>query len=273
MISRAIVLLLLLLTAVSLWVAAAPLVARVVGPPTAMASSPGLPVLQSGSEAVDLGPVLDFAPFGLAEGSQPVDLPVGADTPLVLLGITMAQPQDKSRAIISGGDRSTVNFGIGEAIMADVVLTGIYDDHVTVSWGGQDRTIVFEPGAGGDVLAEPAVFQTDPPVDDPLPDQDAADGDAVLGRYRAEIQEDAAGLLARFGLEVTDQGYLLTDAASDAVLQAGLLPGDVINSVNGHPLGDLASDPALFDEVAAIGSANLSVVRDGTTLLMTFPLK
>ncbi len=268
MISRAIVFLSLFLAAVSLWLAAGPLITRVLGQPSAMASGPDLPVVQAPSEAVDLGPVLDFAPFGLAEGSPTVAQPVGADAQLVLMGITMAQPQGKSRAIISGGDMPTANFGIGEAIMADVVLTGIFDDHVTVSWGGQDRTLDFESGADGDVSAEPVAFQADPPAD-----QDATDGDAVLGRYRAEIQEDAAGLLARLGLEATDQGYLLTEAASDEVLQAGLLPGDVISAVNGQPLGDPDSDPALFDEVAAIGRANLSVTRDGTTLLMTFPLK
>jgi general secretion pathway protein C len=99
------------------------------------------------------------------------------------------------------------------------------------------------------------------------------ENEALIGRFRAEIQQDALGVLARLGLEVAEGGYLVTGAAPGDVLQAGLLPGDLISAVNGQPLGDPDSDIARFDLVAAVGTANLSVVRDGVTLLMTFPLK
>ena len=173
----------------------------------------------------------------------------------------MAQAPDQSRAIIAGGEGATQNFGLGQAIRSGVTLTGVFDDHVTLSWGGQERVLAFQPGDAG-VPAVPTAFAT-PQVED----------DTLISRLRAEIQQDAPGLLARLGLEVAEGGYLVTDAASGELLQSGLQPGDLISAVNGQPLGNPDSDIARFDLVAAVGTANLSVLRNGTTLLMTFPLK
>ncbi len=251
----------LVLAGLSLWVAAAPLVVRVFGQSTALASSPGTLSLVPEPNAMDLSPVFDFAPFGRAEGVAEVAVPDGVESGLVLLGITMSEAAGQSRAIISGGDGPTRNFGIGESIRSGVTLTGVFGDHVTVSWGGMEQELSFQPGDGGGAV-ELAAF------DAPL-----AEEETLIGRYRAELQQDAAGLLARLGLQVADGGYLVTDAAADEVLQAGLQPGDLISAVNGQPLGDPDSDIARLDLVAAVGTANLSIVRGASTILMTFPLK
>lgn len=263
MMSRLTLLMALILAGGSLWVAAAPLVGRVFGQPAALASSPDSPAAPQ-SVAADLGPVLAFAPFGLTEGAAVVAVTEGAQTDLVLLGITMAQTQDQSRAIIAGGDGATQSFAIGDAVRAGMTLTGVFADHVMVSVGGQDQQVFFQPGNPG-VTPMPSAFSA--PVAEPLPSE------TRLGRYRAEILQDPSGLLARLGLTVAEGGYLVTDAAGPEVLQAGLQPGDLISAANGQPLGDPDTDLVRFDLVAALGTANLSVVRAGSTLLMTFPLK
>lgn len=261
MIARLTLLAALVLAGVSLWVASAPLVGRVFGQSTALASSPGPQAVAPQPDRVDLTPVLDFAPFGRAEGVAEVAVPDGDDSGLVLLGITMTQVPGQSRAIIAGGDGVTQNFGLGDTIRPGVTLTGVFGDHVTLSRGGQERVLGFQPGDAG-VPAVPTEFAAPQVADDTL-----------ISRLRAEIQQDAPGLLARLGLEVAEGGYLVTDAVSGDILQAGLQTGDLISAVNGQPLGDPGSDIARFDLVAAVGTANLSVLRNGATLLMTFPLK
>lgn len=250
----------LVLALVSLWVAAAPLVDRFMGQAVAMADSPGTDTTLVHPEAVDLASVLDFAPFGRAEGSAQPAVAPGEDSGLVLLGITVARSPERSRAILSGGDGPTANYGLGAAIRPDVTLTGIFDDHVTVSWAGRDQDLYFQPGDPGDA---PDPVQANLIV---------ATDDTMLARYRAELQQDASGLLARLGLEVTDQGYLVTEAPAEELLQAGLQPGDLIDAVNGSPLGDPDSALTQFDAVAAAGRASLSVTRDGATLLMSYPI-
>lgn len=265
--ARAVVILSVVLAAYSLWAAAAPMIVRVFGEGAVSAS--GFSQQQNAAEttAVDLGPVLDFAPFGLAEGQDIAATPDGVQSDFVLLGITTAQTENDSRAIISGGDVQVANYAIGAEIAADVVLTGVFADHVVLSVAGQDQALYFLRDEGVD----PATLLVASSKAEPV--QKTPDDETLLGRYRAEILQDAPGLLQRLGLEVTDQGYRVTDAASVEILQAGLQPGDLVSAVNGKPLGDLASDPALFDEVAAAGGANLEVMRDGKTILMTFPLK
>lgn len=265
--AHAVVILCLVLAAYSLWLAAAPVITRVFGrvevPTGEFDLEQGATLALEG----DLGPVLDFAPFGFAEGQDLAVTPDGVQTDFVLLGITTGQTEDAARAIISGGNVLPANYAIGAEIASDVVLTGIFADHVVLSVEGQEIVLKFPQDETTD---SSTMFVASTNAE---PDRKAPDHDALLAHYRAEILQDAPGLLQRLGLEVTDQGYRVTEAASREILQAGLQPGDLIGTVNGKHLGDLATDPALFDEVAALGSANLEVMRDGEAILMTFPLK
>ena len=222
------------------------------------------------SVTVDLGPVLDFAPFGIAEGLPSEASDTDQRTGFVLLGITVAQPESRSQAIISGGDVPVANYGIGAVVSDGVMVTGVFADHVVISVNGQDQVLAFAPGNAGAQVALDAVDLSSLAAPGPK-------GETQLGRYRADLLQDAPGLLHRLGLQPTATGYLVTDAAADQILQAGLLPGDLISAVNGQPLGGISQEVtqivARLDEVAAAGHANLSIVRDGKTRLMTFPLQ
>ena len=83
----------------------------------------------------------------------------------------------------------------------------------------------------------------------------------------------AQGVIDRLGLQITDQGYRVTENASSGVKQAGFKPGDVVTTVNGQKVGDITKDQSYFDEVAASGRARVELVRDGQTIIMSFPLR
>lgn len=260
----------------SLWQAAAPLVARVAGQGEASARGFGTgTVAVAGGMRVDLTPVLAFAPFGLAEAAEPQAVREGAVAELRLLGITVAVPQSGSRAMIAGGDVPVASYGIGAEISSGIELRAVFQDHALLVIAGREVELAFaKPGQTLAAASSDGVDLLNLTAGNvPAAGRQDLAADTWLGRYRAEIDADAPGLLRRLGLELAEGGYLVTEAAPAEVAQAGFRPGDLLRAVNGAVLGDPVADAALFDAVASAGRASFSVLRAGETITMTFPLK
>jgi general secretion pathway protein C len=67
--------------------------------------------------------------------------------------------------------------------------------------------------------------------------------------------------------------YQIATTAPPAVMQAGFQPGDLVTTVNGQRVGDVAQDQQYIDQIVAAGRATVEVQRDGQTIIMTFPLR
>ena len=226
---------------------------------------------------LDLAPILAFAPFGSAVVAQ-ADLQVGGETSLgfTLLGVTIAIPSAGSRAIIAGGDGPARGYFLGEIISAAASLAAIEADHVVLNVGGRLETLSFAKadGPAAPANAGPDLRNLIPSGGPSAPPADVSNQpDAVIARYRSAIQLDAQGVMNRLGLEITDQGYRITESASPGVRQAGFRAGDVVTTVNGKRVGDMSTDQGYFDEVAASGRARVELLRDGQTIVMSFPLR
>jgi general secretion pathway protein C len=251
--------------AVSLGIAAAPVAWRLAGQdgtPPAQFTADAAPA----PERVDLDPILAFAPFGSATPVAQPDAPVPTtDTGLTLLGIALAHPATQSRAIIAGGDSPVSSYGAGSLVTASITLDQVFPDHVILQVNGAPEALYF--------IETEAAVSTD--LETLIPTQDTAsnDPDTVIARYRVQILQNPQTVMDRLGLQATDQGYLITDAAMPGVRQAGFRPGDLVTTVNGNPVGNVAEDQAYFDEVAASDRATVEVQRDGQTIVMTFPLR
>ena len=96
---------------------------------------------------------------------------------------------------------------------------------------------------------------------------------AGQGARSPAASADPAAALQSAGVSATSEGYRLGPDAPAQLLRAGLRPGDLIRSLNGRPVADLASDRQMFERAAAAGSARVELVRDGRTLTLTFPLR
>ena len=263
-------------TALSLGSQAGPVFWRLSGNETA-APPPARAAQTAEVARLDLAPILALAPFGSAVVAV-ADPQIAGETSLglTLLGITIAVPANGSRAIIAGGDGPPRGYFVGEIINAAASLTAIEADHVVLNVGGRLETLSFvkdtdapAPKAKGPDLrnlvsssgnSDTAAVASDDP-------------DAVIARYRAAILLDAQGVMNRLGLEATDQGYRITENASPGVRQAGFKAGDTVTTVNGKKVGDMAADQSYFDEVAASGRARVELLRDGQTIVMSFPLR
>ena len=96
---------------------------------------------------------------------------------------------------------------------------------------------------------------------------------ATLATYGNRFRDDPQAVLDELGLVATAEGYRVADGASEAVLRAGLLAGDLVATVNGQQVGNIQRDLNLFDEITAAGHARVEVVRDGRRMALSFPLQ
>ena len=264
------------LTMLTLGLSAGPVFWRLNGD-DGRARAPSPELQPAGQGRVDLTPILALLPFGTSVVSTPEQEVTGETSlGLVLLGVTISVPASGSRAIISGGDGPPQGYFVGEIITPSASLSAIEQDHVVLNVDGRLETLSFvkrgtaiAPARNGPDLRNlmPSADQTAAPT------AASNEPDAVIARYRAAIELDAQGVMNRLGLEITDQGYRITDAASAGVQQAGFKAGDVVTTVNGQKVGDMAADQRYFDEVAASGRARVELLRDGQTIVMSFPLR
>ncbi len=96
---------------------------------------------------------------------------------------------------------------------------------------------------------------------------------ALSADFRTRVTDDPRSLLSSLGAAPTPQGYRVGPNPSPQTRLAGLLPGDLVQKVNGAEVGDLESDRQLFDRVMTSGQARVQVLRDGRQITLSFPLR
>lgn len=207
--------------------------------------------------APDIAPALALAPFGkaaLADAGQPTTLP------LELKGVIAASPPSLSTAFIAVSGAAPAAFHIGESV-SGATIQAILRDRVILAIGGRSEFLAFpdptlspeqrQAAAQGQAQAAPsgAPIASAPPPGPPAP----------MG---------AAGLLERFDASPAAGGYRI-----GANAPAGMMPGDVIQSVNGTALNDPTAANAAFAAAQASGSAQVQILRDGRRLTLTVPLR
>lgn len=196
----------------------------------------------------DVAAALALAPFGraaTAAQAQPTGLQV------VLKGVVFAVPATMSTAFIAQNGEAPKPYRIGEAV-AGATIEGIQRDRVLLNNGGRVEFLAFPdpaapPQVAGAAPPPPATAQPAVPAPAPAP---------------------PANLLSRFDASPTEGGYAVGENAPP-----GLRAGDVVQSLNGQPLGKGAADQAAFAAAQASGSAQIQVLRDGKPVTLTVPLR
>ena len=237
-----------------------------------MAASASVAGYVATAAEADLAGTMAFAPFGRAEGVAAAT-PVATETTvdLTLLGITLAENADASRAIIGTPDGTTDSFGIGQTLASGATLAAVNPDHVVIRMGDTETTLHFptDPAARAQPNAPPA---NGPDLMNLIP-ASAPTPSALLTGIKVAMNHDPEGYIAGLGLTPDAGGYRVLPDFDEALRQAGLQPGDLIAMVNGAAPGDPERDLAILDTVAAAGTAVLRVERDGQTLTLTVPLE
>lgn len=210
----------------------------------------------------DIAPVLALAPFGkpaAGEASQPTSLP------LELKGVFAANPASLSVAYIAVSGQAALPFRIGENA-GGATVQGILRDRVILDNGGTIEFLAFP-----DPTLSPAQRAAAAAAD---PNQPAATAPATAQPASAppppaaNPAQSTAAILQRFNATPADGGYKI-----GANGPPGLLPGDVLMSVNGSPLSDPNAAAAAYAAAQSSGSASVQLMRDGKRLTLTVPLR
>jgi len=238
----------------------------------------------------DIDAIVALAPFGqIATVEQATQAPESLKKlDLALRGVLVDPDPGQSRAYILAGGVTSV-FRIGDDVQS-AELVAINTDTITLKV--EDRLLIV--GFDGVLDGEKPPDQSEPgqtePLDDPfarlaaaiVPGQgsiDLRDGpppettDDYINLWRDRIIQNPEAAMNSVGVELVENGYRIKADPDIGVTLAGLRPGDVVTRLNGQAVGDLTRDRQIYDEVAAAGIARLEVVRDGESLMLTFPLR
>ena len=212
---------------------------------------------------VDLSPIFDFAPFGRAAAAQ-TDTPVATEANLTLQGMSVSPNPAASRAIIAGGIGDSTSYATGQVVSPGLTLTEIAADHVILTSDTGIQRLDFPNAAApteGDETDAPG-FST--ALQNLIPQTSPTA--PTMSSLRADLNLNPEGLLSRYDVTATADGYVI--GPDTPVTGTGLQPGDIITLINGLPVGDVTTDSAFLDEVAASGQATVVVDRSGQTVTL-----
>ena len=191
--------------------------------------------------------------FGEARAAASDDAPQ-TSAALVLAGVLAVPDPQKGMAIIGPNAGAAKLYAVGGAVPGGVRLHAVYPDRVLLDRNGVLESLMLPKKLSG-IAAPPA----------PL-------GQSPAQRLAALAQNGGSGLLG--GLVRAQpvmsggklSGYRIfpggrTNVA--AFTQLGLRPGDLVTAVNGTPLDDMNRANEILQTLSSMGSANVTVMRNG----------
>lgn len=220
-----------------------------------------VPTVRSGPTAPpDIAAAIALAPFGkaaLADATQPTTLP------LELKGVVAAVPAELSTAFIAVGGQPATPFHVGE-VVSGATIQSILRDRVILANGGRSEFLAFPDPTLSPAQRQAAAAQAPAPTAAAAPVPGAVTPPPPPSRPPG----NTAAVLQSLDATPTSGGYRIGDNGPP-----GMIPGDVIQSVNGTPLNDPQAANAAFAAAQASGSAQIQILRDGKRMSLTVPLR
>ena len=217
--------------------------------------------------AVDRTNLVRSNPFQQGEEEAVVQDAPETNLNLNLDGLRMStEGGEAGNAIIRTPDGIGKNYSVGDEILAGVTLERILSDRVIINRDGASETLMLGGrGAGLSVISDDS--QTSSARDLVDSDEDSA---ASAPSRTIEAQIAAPELLlssvnagpVRVNGAIT--GYRLDPIGSpDIMQQAGLMPGDVLQQINGVSVAQLDTVDVI-DRISSAETVDLSVNRNGS---------
>lgn len=231
---------------------------------------------------------------------------------LTLEGVFTADNAPDSTAIIAEANRPGELYHIGDTLPGRAVLASVSKDHVILQRGERYETLRFSENSliesgtqdesdlpQGEVMQDDSALGEDsgdeedqplprvrrvtrPPAQGAATTTDAQSGGKSIGEmvdfYRERLRTDPDSLMSDLGVERVEtgetSGYRLGNELSQQQLQrAGLMPGDIILSVNGQPVSAVMQDQSVIDAAMAAGRVRVEVQRQQRRFFITVPIR
>jgi len=178
---------------------------------------------------------------------------VVTSAPVKLFGVRLDQATGRGSAIIALPDGVQSSYAVGDEIMPGLILKSVALDHVTLQRGGADEQLYLDQSVAAPV-AQPGASPASAPVSIAAPN---------AGALRAGL-----GFAPR--LEAgTVTGFVVSPSGTGDVFRAiGLMPGDVVTSINGRSLKTAQDANDAIANISPNMAVQFSVERGGkvTTL-------
>lgn len=187
---------------------------------------------------------------------------------LELLGVFQHPDPSVASAIIAEQGKDASLYHPGDRVPGNATLEEVYADQVILNRMGQREALKLKLAqlAGGGVEAVGGGARREE-----APRRQAQD--TAEDKGGPDLLQQRVMIVERLGLELrAEGGYTISGSApADMLAMVGLRPGDVIVSVNGHTLGDQASDMAALEDFRNTGHASIVVERGDQRFTVNYP--
>lgn len=243
--------------------------------------------------AFDPSLLIGASPFGASPSSTAFS-PVqpSPTTQIKLLGVLASTVPRNSWAVLSVNGANPAIFRLGDSVADGIRLDHVLSTHVIVQYPDRVEEVYLasdEQTSGVQVTRQAAPASSAPvntndglealsrlaPVNpsygQPVEEVDNS-VDGIIARYREALRVNPDSVRMRLGIERTDKGYVVKGVTAPVMLTAGFKPGDIITSINGKPTSSVDSEVELFDRVISSSTAQVELIRNGETIVKSFPI-
>jgi len=204
---------------------------------------------------------------------QPVDLPE-TNLKLTLRGLIASPDQDDARAIVADPSGKENFFKVGDKLPGNAELKEIHADRIVIQRGGRYETLKL-PKESLNITSSRPVSRTAAQrrITKAVPRQSYS-----LRQYRDTLLNDPQKVADLVRIQPANKngrfvGYKLQPGRDASFLtRHGLLPGDVVTSVNGVELDSPAKGFGLIKDLSSADTLDLVVDRNGVKQRFTLPV-
>lgn len=179
---------------------------------------------------------------------------------LSLHGVFLATRGERSSAILSGDGDDAQLYRVGDDLPGNAELVAVESSRILLRRNGEVEALSFEDeGMEMGMVAQ----RSEAP----------ADQEAFLDMASERLEDDPEQALSAVGFRARDDGAgYVYDGTNAQMSDVGLRSGDVVLSINGHELGDVASDRERMRDWADSDSLQLEIERAGTRFSFSVPV-
>ena len=234
--------------------------ARSAVPVTASSTGPA-PTAQP---AVDVGAIVSAHLFGEANapaaGETDPNAVAATQMPLVLVGTIAHSDPEQGYAIIGESAQAAKVYGVGKTITGGTKLHSVYPDRAIIDRGGKLEALLLPKKFSGTGMAGPAA-------------RGAGQPDPMLGERLRQLAVNNPGAITEIlrpqpvFANGQQRGYRVYPGRNRQQFnKLGLLPGDMVTSINGTPLDDPARGMEILQTMNSAANVNMTVERNGESI-------
>ncbi|PIE43588.1 MAG: general secretion pathway protein GspC [Gammaproteobacteria bacterium] len=192
-----------------------------------------------------------------------------------LKGVVTSDVPDQSGAIVEEPNRQSSYYKVGQTLPGKAELVAVFEDRILLRRSGREEILKFEErvteNRGRSPVKRSAAVARGQPRENRI--ESAED---FVEEAERRVGENPQAALSSVGLKMVQpgqaKGYVF-NGRNPMLTKLNLRKGDIIRSVNGHPLGNVQKDRKLIRELYNQGYVSVEVERDGTFFSVDYPLK